>query len=69
MPNESSFRVALIVVILLAMAITVYHRFLAAKSGKSKPAGFWSNTTLRMILHDSNDPLRLIPCFWAYSPT
>lgn len=30
--NESPFRIALVVVILLTMAVTVYHRLQAAKS-------------------------------------
>ncbi len=34
MPNENPFRTALIVVIVLTMAVTVYHRLQAAKSGE-----------------------------------
>ena len=31
MPDETPFRIALVVVILLSMAVTVYHRLQAAK--------------------------------------
>ena len=34
MPDETPFRIALVIVILLTMAVTVYHRLQAAKSGK-----------------------------------
>ena len=35
MPPEIPFRVALVVVIVLTMAVTVYHRLQAAKSGET----------------------------------
>jgi hypothetical protein len=34
MPTENPFRVALIIVIVLTMAVTIYHRLQAAASGE-----------------------------------
>jgi protein-S-isoprenylcysteine O-methyltransferase Ste14 len=51
MPNENPFRVALVVVIVLTMAVTLYHRLQAAKSGEKisrKEEGYVFAITLRL---------------------
>lgn len=51
MPNENPYRVALVVVIALTMAVTVYHRLQAAKSGETisrKEEGYVFAITLRL---------------------
>ncbi len=51
MPAENPFRVALVVVIALTMAVTVYHRFQAASSGEKishEPEGYVFATILRL---------------------
>jgi hypothetical protein len=51
MPNEKSFRIALVVVIVLTMAVTVYYRLQAAKSGEKisrKDEGYLFATVLRL---------------------
>jgi hypothetical protein len=51
MPSETPFRIALVVVIVLTMAVTVYHRLQAAKSGEKishKEEGYLFATVLRL---------------------
>jgi protein-S-isoprenylcysteine O-methyltransferase Ste14 len=51
MPNENPFRIALVVVILLTMVVTVYHRLQAAKSGEKishRDEGYLFATFLRL---------------------
>jgi protein-S-isoprenylcysteine O-methyltransferase Ste14 len=51
MPNENPFRIALVVVIVLTMSVTVYHRLQAAKSGETisrKEEGYVFAITLRL---------------------
>ncbi len=51
MPSENPFRVALVIVIVLTMAVTVYHRWQAAKSGETisrKEEGYAFALTLRL---------------------
>lgn len=51
MPSENPFRIALVVVIVLTMVVTVYHRLQAAKSGDKishKEEGYVFATILRL---------------------
>ena len=51
MPDETPFRIALVVVIVLTMAVTVYHRLQAAKSGEKishREEGYVFATVLRL---------------------
>jgi protein-S-isoprenylcysteine O-methyltransferase Ste14 len=51
MPSENPFRIALVVVIVLTMAVTVYHRLQAAKSGEAisrKDEGYVFAISLRL---------------------
>lgn len=51
MPSETPFRIALVVVIVLTMAVTLYHRLQAAKSGETisrKDEGYAFAITLRL---------------------
>jgi protein-S-isoprenylcysteine O-methyltransferase Ste14 len=51
MPNENPYRIALVVVIVLTMAVTVYHRLRAAKSGEKishREEGYVFATVLRL---------------------
>jgi hypothetical protein len=76
MPNESPFRNASVVVILLTMAVTVYHRFQAAKSGEKishKDEGYRFATVLRLaglVLWISTFGYLIVPAYfqWAAMP-
>lgn len=51
MPSENPFRIALVIVIVLTMAVTVYHRLQAATSGEKishKDEGYIFATVLRL---------------------
>lgn len=51
MPSEISFRIALILIIVLTMAVTLYHRFSAAASGETisrKEEGYVFAVSLRL---------------------
>jgi protein-S-isoprenylcysteine O-methyltransferase Ste14 len=51
MPNETPFRISLVIVIVLTMIVTVYHRLQAAKSGEKishKDEGYLFATVLRV---------------------
>lgn len=51
MPSETPFRIALVFVIVLTMAVTLYHRFQAAKSGETiswKDEGYLFAISLRL---------------------
>jgi protein-S-isoprenylcysteine O-methyltransferase Ste14 len=76
MPNETPFRIALIVVILLTMVVTVYHRLQAAKSGEKishKDEGYLFATVLRLaglVLWISTFGYLIFPAYfqWAALP-
>ncbi|QDU25868.1 Isoprenylcysteine carboxyl methyltransferase (ICMT) family protein [Anatilimnocola aggregata] len=74
--NETSFRIALVVVIVLTMVVTVYHRLQAAKSGEKishKDEGYLSATVLRLaglVLWISTFGYLFFPTYfqWAAMP-
>lgn len=76
MSSEIAFRVALVVVIVLTMAVTVYHRLQAAKSGETisrKEEGYAFAITLRLAglcLWIATFGYLLFPGFfsWASAP-
>ena len=76
MPNENPFRIALVVVIVLTMAVTVYHRLQAAKSGEKisrKDEGYLFATVLRLaglVLWISTFGYLFFPAYfqWAAMP-
>ena len=76
MPSENPFRVALVVVIVLTMAVTVYHRLQAAKSGEKishREEGYLFATLLRLaglVLWISTFGYLLFPAYfrWALMP-
>ena len=52
MPSENPFRVSLVVVVLLTMAVTAYHRWQAASSGEKishKEEGYLFAIVLRPL--------------------
>ena len=51
MPSENPFRIALVIVVVLTMSVTVYHRLQAAKSGDKishREEGYVFATILRL---------------------
>lgn len=76
MPNENPFRIALVIVILLTMVVTVYHRLQAAKSGEKishKDEGFLFAAVLRLaglVLWISTFGYLFFPAYfqWAAMP-
>jgi protein-S-isoprenylcysteine O-methyltransferase Ste14 len=76
MPNENPFRIALVVVIVLTMVVTVYHRLQAAKSGEKishKDEGYLFATVLRLaglVLWISTFGYLIFPAYfqWASMP-
>jgi protein-S-isoprenylcysteine O-methyltransferase Ste14 len=76
MPNETPFRIGLVVVILLTMVVTVYHRLQAAKSGEKishKDEGYLFATVLRLaglVLWISTFGYLIFPAYfqWAAMP-
>jgi protein-S-isoprenylcysteine O-methyltransferase Ste14 len=76
MPNENPFRVALVILILLTMIVTVYHRLQAAKSGEKishKDEGYLLATVLRfagLVLWISTFGYLIVPAYfqWAAMP-
>ena len=76
MPSENPFRVALVVVIVFTMAVTVYHRLQAAKSGEKishKDEGYPFATVLRLaglVLWVSTFGYLIFPMYflWAAMP-
>jgi protein-S-isoprenylcysteine O-methyltransferase Ste14 len=75
MPNETPFRIALVVVILLTMVVTVYHR-LQARSGEKishREEGYFFATVLRLaglVLWISTFGYLIFPAYfqWASIP-
>ena len=75
MPNETPFRIALVIVIVLTMAVTAYHR-LQARSGEKishKDEGYLLATVLRLaglVLWISTLGYLIFPAFfqWASMP-
>lgn len=76
MPNENPFRIALVIVILLTMVVTVYHRLQAAKSGEKishKDEGYLFASVLRLaglVLWISTFGYLFFPAYfqWAAMP-
>lgn len=76
MPSENPFRIALVLVIVLTMAVTVYHRLQAAKSGEKishKDEGYLFAIVLRLaglVLWISTFGYLIFPVFfqWAALP-
>lgn len=76
MPSEDQFRIALVVVIVLTMAVTVYHRLRAASSGETishKDEGYLFAVMLRLAglcLWISTFGYLLLPAYfqWAAMP-
>ncbi len=76
MPTENSFRIALVLVIVLTMAVTVYHRLQAAKSNEKishRDEGYFFATILRLaglVLWISTFGYLIFPMYflWAAMP-
>ncbi|QDU93708.1 methyltransferase family protein [Lignipirellula cremea] len=76
MPSETPFRIALIVVIVLTMAVTLYHRLQAGKSGEKisrREEGFLFAVVLRLgglLLWVATFGYLLFPAYfqWAAMP-
>ncbi|QDU29011.1 Isoprenylcysteine carboxyl methyltransferase (ICMT) family protein [Anatilimnocola aggregata] len=76
MPNENPFRISLVIVIVLTMAVTVYYRLQAAKSGEKisrKDEGYLFATVLRLaglVLWISTFGYLFFPAYfqWAALP-
>jgi protein-S-isoprenylcysteine O-methyltransferase Ste14 len=76
MSTETPFRIALVVVIVLTMAVTVYHRLQAAKSGEKishREEGYVFATVVRLaglVLWISTFGYLIFPAFfrWAAMP-
>src|SRR5688572_4724482 len=76
MPTENPFRITLVVVIVLTMAVTAYHRLQAAKAGEKishKEEGYLFATILRLAglaLWISTFGYLIIPAYfqWASMP-
>ena len=76
MPNENPFRIALVLVIVLTMVVTIYHRLQAANSGEKishKEEGYLFATVLRLaglVLWISTFGYLIFPAFfqWASMP-
>jgi protein-S-isoprenylcysteine O-methyltransferase Ste14 len=76
MPSENPFRIALVVVFVLTMAVTLYHRIQAAKSGEKishKEEGYLFAAVLRLaglVLAISTLGYLIFPAYfqWAAMP-
>ena len=75
MESEMPFRISLVIVAVLTMAVTVYHRLQAAKSGEKishKEEGYLFATVLRLtglILWISTFGYLIFPACFAYPMT
>ena len=73
MPSETPFRISLVVVIVLTMAVTVYHRLQAAASGEKishKEEGYRFATVLRLaglVLWISTFGYLIVPAYFQWA--